>query len=227
MKYDYNEIVNYYKNYTDEKNNILNNLKNIISDVNGNNGYMEGNIFYIGGNIINQDITDSFYGKQLNIIWTANNKEIKKICEIGFNAGHSAFLMLLDKQEIPLEFTVFDINIHKYLKPCFEYIKTKFNNVKFEFIEGNSSLTMPKFISENEDLKETYDLIHVDGDHTHEAISNDMMNANILLKINGIMIVDDTCVSVINNNVDLYLSSGNYIELDIISADHRTLKKIK
>lgn len=212
-------IENEYKKCNIEKKIILNDLKNIID--NSDEG-LEGNLFFSS----DAAVKDHLYIKQLNLFYLSNQK-IKKICEIGFNAGHSTFLMLLNKQEIPLEFTIFDINIHKYTKPCFEYIKTKFQNIKFEFIEGDSIITMPKWINENKNLLETYDLIHVDGGHSEECIINDMKNANLLLKINGIMIIDDTNLFHINKHVNLYLSSGKYIEIYSKTYHHRILRKIK
>ena len=61
-------------------------------------------------------------------------------------------------------------------------------------------------------------------------LSDDMKHADLLLKKNGIMIVDDTNYGVINSYVDLYLSSGNYIEVNVIPTKahpHRVLQKIK
>jgi hypothetical protein len=74
-------------------------------------------------------------------------------------------------------------------------------------------------------------LVHVDGGHSEHCISNDMKNANILVRLNWIIIIDDTDVnSIINSYVDLYISKGDYIELELLKTygyPHRIIKKIR
>ena len=186
---------------------------------------MEGNSFYTHLSLnINQDL----YTKQLNLFW-CGQQAITRMCEIGFNAGHSTMLLLLGREKTPLDFTIFDIGEHPYTKPCLEYIKTQFKHVNFEYIEGNSIITIPKWIEENKEYIEKYDVVHVDGGHSDECIVNDMRNADILVKCNGIIIIDDTNMSHINKYVDLYLASGKYKELEILQTKcypHRIIKKL-
>jgi len=57
-----------------------------------------------------------------------------------------------------------------------------------------------------------------------------LKNADILLDINGIIIIDDTNDENINKYVDLYLATNNYIELFFLETHmckHRIIKKIK
>jgi len=56
-------------------------------------------------------------------------------------------LMLLGRNNSPLNFTVFDIGHHPYTKPSFEYIKSKFSHVNFEYVEGDSTTIMPEWIN--------------------------------------------------------------------------------
>ena len=110
-----------------------------------------------------------------------------------------------------------------------KYIKSKFQNAHIEYIEGDSTQTMPDWIERNKDKMHSYDVVHVDGGHSEHCIFNDMKNADLLVRINGIVIVDDTNFWYINNYVDLYLSTGNYIEVDIIKTTgypHRIIKKV-
>jgi hypothetical protein len=201
----------------------LDDLKNVIIK---SNASLEGNCFYHNGTL---NLYNELYTKQLNLFW-CGKQENENICEIGFNAGHSSMLLLLGKSDKLSKFTIFDIGHHAYTRPCFEYIKTKFSDVNFEYIEGDSTITIPEWIQMNKELMYKYDLVHVDGGHTEHCIFNDMKHADLLLKKNGIMIVDDTNYGVINSYVDLYLSSGNYIEVNVIPTKahpHRVLQKIK
>ena len=212
-----------YTSKDDKKNIILENLKNII--INCNVGF-EGNCFYYHNSL---NIYPELYPKQLNLFW-CGKQAIQNICEIGFNAGHSTMLMLLGRNDTLLNFTIFDIGHHRYTKPCFEYIKSEFSHINFEYVEGDSTITMPEWINNHKDLINKYDVIHVDGGHCENCIKNDMKNADLLVKINGILIIDDTNVSVINNYVDLYILNEKYVELNLCITHgypHRILKKIK
>jgi hypothetical protein len=212
-----------YENKKDEKNNYLEDLKTIIGN---SNASLEGNCFYYDTTL---DIFPELYSKQLNLFW-CGKQAVENICEIGFNAGHSTMLMLLGRNTTPLNFTIFDIGHHAYTKPCVEYIKEKFSYVNFEYVEGDSTITMSEWINNHKDVMYKYDVVHVDGGHSEHCISNDMKNTDLLVKVNGIVIIDDTNVGYISHYVDLYLSTGNYIELQLCSTSgyqHRVIQKIK
>jgi len=206
-----------------EKQIYLDDLKNIIIK---SNVSLEGNCFYHHTTL---NVFPELYSKQLNLFW-CGKQAFENICEIGFNAGHSTMLLLLGRNNAPLNFTIFDIGHHPYTKPSVEYIKSKFSYVNFEYIEGDSTITMPEWINNHKELMYKYDVVHVDGGHSEHCISNDMKNADLLVKKNGIVIVDDTNSDTINDYVNLYISNGNYIEINLLSTygyQHRIIKKIK
>ena len=218
-----NELENEYKKYSDEKQTYLNDLHKIIVD---SKESLEGNSFYYH---LTLNLYPELLYKQINLFWCGKQAN-KKICEIGFNAGHSTMLMLLGRDKTPIDYTVFDIGEHSYVKPCLEYVKNKFNYVNFEYIEGDSTMTMPKWISINFKSIGTYDVIHVDGGHSENCINNDMRNSDKLLKVDGILIVDDTYIPHIKKCVEKYLASGKYIELNVLKTKgytHRIIKKIR
>jgi len=211
-----------YENKTNERQIYLNDLEQIIRN---SNSSLEGNCFYYHGSL---NLYPELYTKQLNLFWCGKQANTS-ICEIGFNAGHSTMLMLLGRDKSSINYTIFDIGDHSYTKPCLEYIKSKFTHINFEYVEGDSTIILPEWIN-NKDLIGTYDVVHVDGGHTEHCIFNDMKNADKLVKMGGIMIVDDTYIPYINKYVDLYISTGNYIELNLCSTSgyaHRIIKKIK
>ena len=215
-------IRNDYASHNIEKRNILDSLKSLVIE---SKAVLEGNSFYYHASF---NVFDELYSKQLNLFW-CGKQALTKICEIGFNAGHSSMLMLLGRDKTPLDFTVFDIGDHAYMEPCFKYIKSQFSHVNFEYIEGDSLLTMPKWIEANQPLIGTYDVVHIDGGHSVECIVSDMKNADILLKKGGILIVDDTHYVHINYHVELYLLSGRYKNLDVLETagyPHRIIQKI-
>ena len=216
------DLVSDYESKKLVKEKYLDDLKTII---NNSNTSLEGNCFYHHTTL---NLYQDLYTKQLNLFWCGKQADLK-MCEIGFNAGHSTMLLLLGRKTTPLDFTIFDIGHHNYTKPCLEYIKSSFTHINFEYIEGDSTKTIPKWINNNKNLIWSYDVVHVDGGHLDECITNDMKNADLLVKTNGIIIIDDTNDPNINKYVDLYISSKNYIEIDILKTigyQHRVIKKI-
>lgn len=151
---------------------------------------LEGNCVYYHHSLVK---FDRLYNKQLNLKTLAmyNNKPGTKICEIGFNAGHSALLMMLHAPNA--KYTFFDLGEHLYTRPCFEYVKSKFaksEHVSITF--GDSRTVIPKWIAENADQVGTFDVVHVDGGHIESCVVSDMAMAILLVKPGGIVIVDDT-----------------------------------
>jgi hypothetical protein len=87
---------------------------------------------------------------------------------------------------------------------------------------------MPTWIETNKTKVGLYDVVHVDGGHTKHCIFNDMKNADLLVKIGGIVIVDDTNMGHINELVNVYLSYGKYREMNVIKTigyPHRIIQK--
>jgi hypothetical protein len=218
------------KNSYNEKKNILDkHLEQLHNIIVNSNCELEGNSFYFH---LTTHKCNEFYNKQVNLFWIGNYKPVcKRICEIGFNAGHSTLLMLLNRDDTPLEYTVFDLGEHAYVKPALDYIKNTFQHVNFEYNEGDSIKTLPAWIGKNTHLCGQYDIVHVDGGHTEECIQNDLMNAVKLCKVGGIIIIDDTNDGIINNYVDRYLSTGDFFEitniLETYISKHRMIKKIR
>ena len=186
---------------------------------------LEGNSFYVHASL---NLYPALYTKQQNLFW-CGKQGLTRMCEIGFNAGHSTMLMLLGREATPLNFTIFDIGQHRYVRPSLSYIQSAFPHVQFEYIEGDSTKTMPAWIQARQQHVGSYDVVHVDGGHSEHCITNDMKNADILVKAGGIVIVDDTSMGHINRCVDVYLTSGKYKEIGVLPTQgypHRILQKI-
>lgn len=216
-------LISEYDKYEDKKNEYVEALKQIIID---SKESPEGNIFYPHKTL---NLLGTLKAKQANLFWSGK-QATAKLCEIGFNAGHSAMVMLLGREQRPLDFTIFDIGEHKYTKPCYNYIQSKFSHVSFEFVEGDSTKTIPEWIKLHPSLTGTYDVVHLDGGHSEHCILNDMKHSDILVKKGGIIIIDDTNIPHINKHVEKMLLSGRYKEItDIVKTTqyiHRIIQKI-
>lgn len=219
---DFVEEAKEYESFSDKIKVITSEIKNIVLE---SKSEMEGNSFY-DDNTLTRNYRQN--AKQINLFALGKNAD-SNICEIGFNAGHSTILMLIGREKAPLNYTIFDIGRHSYTLPCLNYLQLQFQHVNFEYIEGDSTLTMQKWLETNTDKIGMYDLIHVDGGHTEECIQSDMKNANLMIKAGGIIIVDDTYATQINNCVEQYLAKGTYKEikgLDTQFFSHRILQKV-
>jgi predicted O-methyltransferase YrrM len=120
----------------------------------------------------------------------AISKYSKNAMEIGFNAGHSAEVFLSNNPEMHL--TSFDIGDHIYVKYAKEYIDYKYPG-RHTLILGNSTQTIPKYISENPG--KIFDFIFVDGGHQYPVPAIDLDSCAKLSNKDTVVAIDD----IINN----------------------------
>ncbi len=185
---------------------------------------LEGNCFYYHHSL---QLSPELQSKQRNLIKAASNK--KQILEIGFNAGHSLLLFLQNAPKA--SYTVFDICEHRYTRPCFEYLQKAFPEATLTLIAGDSTITIPQFISENPTTQ--FDLIHVDGGHAEEVALSDMTCAINLSSPHGLIILDDTQAPNLAAIGRKFENSGHVIPAENMEETHmyqhqvyqRTLKK--
>lgn len=131
---------------------------------------MEGNLYYTH----NQNLS---YDTSLNAEFTIKRKQLaliaqhkRSILEIGFNAGHSAALMLCANPQV--KYYGIDIAEHRYTPVCAEILREFFPD-RFDFFPGDSTKVYPA----NAERFVDCDLVHVDGGHTLELFRADMLNA--------------------------------------------------
>ena len=111
---------------------------------------------------------------------------VKKVLEIGFNAGHSAETFLNQPQCEKL--VSFDINTHGYTSVGTEFMQHKFKE-RFVFVPGESKKQVPKYASAHP--HEKFDLIFIDGGHAFDLVVNDIRNCQALADRNALVWLDD------------------------------------
>jgi hypothetical protein len=114
--------------------------------------------------------------------FTKNN--FKNVMEIGFNAGHSADLFLSYSD---CDLYSFDIGDHDVVNVGKDYIDQKFPN-RHNLILGDSKQTISEF-AETTDIK--FDFILIDGDHSYEGATSDIINCKKLAHEKTILVIDD------------------------------------
>lgn len=120
----------------------------------------------------------------------ATDPSVKTVCEIGFNAGHSALLWLSANEHLSLY--SFDINHHRYTKPMAEYIQARFPK-RFAVIYGPSIMTVP--VVAQLGLVQC-DICVVDGAHTKDMAMADIFNMRMLAHDGTLLVIDDTAKDV-------------------------------
>jgi len=101
------------------------------------------------------------YQKQKLLYEKSKNKE--NILEIGTYMGHSLLIILMANPAAKI--TSIDID-DKYSLPVIKYLQKEFPNSKINFLKGNSLNVL-------KNLKEKYDLIHIDGAHKNKIVTKE------------------------------------------------------
>jgi len=146
------------------------------------------------------------------------NKNIKKVMEIGFNAGFSSLLMLLTNPNIYI--TCFDLGEHNYVIPCYNKLKKTFGN-RINIIIGDSTETL-------KNVYDIYDVIHIDGGHTTEIANSDIINAYRLSKQGTIIIMDDYDFHNLHNLWNRYIIQYNLkkLHINVYYSPHHDIKYV-
>ena len=131
----------------------------------------------------------------------------KYLLEIGFYAGHSCLVMLLANPESIIY--VFDICEHSYMKPCLEYLHSKFGTHRIIFYEGNSLDTVPNTIFPNKPS-----LFHIDGCHLFDVAIQDFKNCYNIAKNNDILVLDDTNIYYLGKLWYNYIKDNKIVQFE-------------
>jgi hypothetical protein len=113
--------------------------------------------------------------------------DIRRIAEIGFNAGHSAehFFAQCPNLELLLSF---DLNLFPCTKHAVRYFYQTYPN-RFASVPGDSLVTIPELHQKHPSL--FFDLIYIDGCHRFEWALGDILNAKKIAHDQTIVWIDD------------------------------------
>ena len=130
---------------------------------------------------------------------------LKKCLEVGMAFGISAIYILQNKNTTLLSIDPFQSL--QWKNSGMDIIKNFEFEKRHSLIEDKSYIVLPELLKKNEE----YDFIFIDGFHTFDYTLIDFFYADKLLKINGIIIIDDVlhngvkkCVNYINTNYNSY-----------------------
>ena len=118
---------------------------------------------------------------------------VRRICEIGFNAGHSAFVWLASNTQTRV--VSFDIKDHNYTGPMVSYLKKTFRN-RLDMRYGYSALSVRRSV----DLFHRCDLLVIDGSHSYEIAKRDLQNMRQLANMKQNLVILDDWPAVVNRD---------------------------
>lgn len=146
---------------------------------------------------------------------------MKKVVEIGFNAGHSAEAFL--NQSECEKLVSFDINTHDYTAVGVEFMQNKFKE-RFVFVPGKSKKQVPKYASAHP--HEKFDLIFIDGGHAFDLVVSDIRNCHALAKRNALVWLDDyETILGVKAGVDECVDKGEIALLEVKSVTEGLVKR--
>jgi len=135
---------------------------------------------YTEGNIASSEKALAMY------FHVARGPTVKNICEVGFNAGHSAAVFLNANPDATMY--SFDIGQFPYTISNAGLMKQLFAD-RFEYIPGSSQTSVPEFHSLNPGVK--CDVFSVDGDHSTEGTFADLANFRSMASCRNWVLMDD------------------------------------
>lgn len=118
--------------------------------------------------------------------------DIRHVCEIGMNGGHSAIVFLAalatGQKEKDAHLTMFDLGIFDYSNTARDYIDALYPR-RFTFYKGDSKRVLPEWTIL--DSTEKCDVFSIDGDHSYNGAIADIINAAKATRTGGMVILDD------------------------------------
>jgi hypothetical protein len=169
---------------------LLDKMHNVIMD---SNLPLEGNVCYNHHAPIPLGTFEPAYEtKRNNLVKLAS--QAKHILEIGFNAGHSAAIMLSANET--LNVTSVDIGTHAYTAPCARVIGEHFPNRHSIILKNSKHITKEEM--------STADAVIIDGDHSPEGFFLDLALCMAYCPAGTIVVIDDWNYMPIQNTFKLF-----------------------
>ena len=163
----------------------------VMESFKGSYGFLKNRAWQGNSHIGNRPVQATFYYD-----WIRSLHDVKHVCEIGMNGGHSAVIFLAalhlsQNKTSMVHLDMFDLSKFKYSKAVETYIKVLYPRM-FTLHVGNSRSAVPRWIEDNaKNNGLPCDIFSVDGDHTYEGALVDIKNAANATKKGGYIILDD------------------------------------
>jgi len=158
---------------------------------------LEGNVMYLHHQPTYGTPHSDFLVKRRFLAQAALTSQ--HLLEIGFNAGHSALIMLTANPR--LRITAADIGWHSYTIPCYNYLASVFGD-RIDFIHSDSLQMWPLICTRS------FDFVHIDGCHEPTHLEVDLVNVLHYTARGTRILVDDVNVAYLRTAVDFWRYRG-------------------
>jgi hypothetical protein len=156
---------------------LLDKLHTVIMD---SNLPLEGNVCYNHHSPMPLSTFEPVYETKRNNLVKLSN-QVNHILEIGFNAGHSAAIMLSSNRS--LNVTSVDIGYHAYTAPCARIVGEYFSNRHTIILKNSKHIT-------SEEMSKA-DAVIIDGDHSAAGFFLDLALCMAYCPVGTIIVIDD------------------------------------
>lgn len=109
--------------------------------------------------------------------------QASRCLDIGFNAGHSAVLMLLSSPAVTV--LSFDLGIQPYAQQCADYVARSFPG-RFEVVWGDTRETLRRRLGTEPDHR--FDLVFIDGGNSAETRRSNMQDCRRVAAVGSVVI---------------------------------------
>ncbi|GMI30834.1 hypothetical protein TrCOL_g12536 [Triparma columacea] len=112
------------------------------------------------------------------------------VCEVGFNAGHSALNALMAREDSRV--LSFDLGEHEgdYLRHSYDFLSFAFPG-RIRVALGDSLEAVPAFLRDNQEWEHACDVVLVDGGHGYDHARGDIGNLAKLEAPGTVLLLDD------------------------------------
>ncbi|KXZ41183.1 hypothetical protein GPECTOR_678g812 [Gonium pectorale] len=136
----------------------------------------------------------SYPDQQRTFLALAANPCVRQVCEVGFNAGHSATVWL--SAQPGLAVTSFELGVHNYTRVALDFLQSRESHRRrINVTWGNSLHTVPRAATEAP-RRPPCDLLVLDGGHDFRTAMGDIINMRALAASPfHVLVVDDVYCS--------------------------------
>lgn len=178
--------------------------KNLIQIIQHVGEPLEGNIFFRHLETNFEKLDTAFLPKRRSLAMLAIMHT--EICEIGFNSGFSALLLLAANPLLHL--TCIDICEHSYSLPCFNYLESQFPG-RITLINSDSRMAIPLLSKVNKH----YGAFIIDGGHGIDTAETDLLNVINYSSKGSVICFDDSDSPYLRTMLNMYMLKGLIINI--------------
>lgn len=201
---------------------VLDRLNSIVRD---SGAPLEGNLCYLHHQAnISSDSPLVAEKEPLRANFLQLVRRSSRLLEIGFNAGHSAALALMENPG--LRYIGVDIGINPYSRACANALSEIFGSA-FSVTFGDSRVVLAGRLIDDACLP---DLIHVDGGHDFATARLDLLSVAAFCRSDTLVLVDDCQGPQVSEAVMTVVANGPFEIVDdpiIAPIPEQTLLRLK